>query len=463
MEEVGGEVDGTVADGDAEFAEAGEEFFLDLSGHAGLLGAGVFGGVGVGVWGEGAALGGGFVESEAGADAVVEDLEALGGGGVAEGEGLVVALLGGEEELGDHVPVDAADAFVAEHRAGAAGEAGVLEYGFVKVENALCVLPDEGGVDGVFGEGVKGGTEVVGFSEGGCETVVAVDILDDDRGVVGGEEGGQQGVSGGVGVGEFAAFEEGRDGAFGVEQEGVLVGAEEGAGEECVEDVGGLGGGGDAGGEVSDLSFEHGGESSDGKGGVVGGELEEVVGVAEAFGGLAGADAGVEELQDGVEEVGDAAGGEGCGGTEAAGVKVGAVEVVRRGEGVEEAFAVGVGAVGEEVSVGVEGAVESGEEVGDVDGEVERGGGAWGGKEVVEEVEVAAEVALGDHGDADADEGVVGVVPFGALGVEPDARAVDEVGDFASAGTRSFSASVAWRTMPSGAVSSLASAPRRGM
>lgn len=199
-----------------------------------------------------------------------------------------------------------------------------------------------------------------------------------------------------------------------------------------------MGGGGDAGGEVSDLSFEHGGESSDGKGGVVGGELEEVVGVAEAFGGLAGADAGVEELQDGVEEVGDAAGGQGCGGTEAAGVKVGAVEVVRRGEGVEEAFAVGVGAVGEEVSVGVEGAVESGEEVGDIDGEVERGGGAWGGKEVVEEVEVAAEVALGDHGDADADEGVVGVVPFGALGVEPDARAVDEVGDFCECGDEEF-------------------------
>jgi len=44
------------------------------------------------------------------------------------------------------------------------------------------------------------------------------------------------------------------------------------------------------------------------------------------------------------------------------------------------------------------------------------------------------EIAEGDHGDAVSHEGVVGVVPFGALGVHPDAGFGDEIGDFGQHG-----------------------------
>ncbi len=48
-------------------------------------------------------------------------------------------------------------------------------------------------------------------------------------------------------------------------------------------------------------------------------------------------------------------------------------------------------------------------------------------QQLLQEMDIAAQIIQGDHGQAMSDECVVRVIPFGALCVEPDAAVDDQV------------------------------------
>ena len=106
--------------------------------------------------------------------------------------------------------------------------------------------------------------------------------------------------------------------------------------------------------------------------------------------------------------------------------ELGEIEAV----GTIEWFAFGPTVVGEDV-------VEGDDEFGEGGGEVEFFLRSRG-DELLHEAEVAVEVTSGDDGEAGTGEGIVGIIPLGLLGVEPDAAAGDEVADFDSGGEEEF-------------------------
>ena len=218
----------------------------------------------------------------------------------------------------------------------------------------------------------------------------------------------------------------------GIEQVAVLVGAVERALAQGAEQGDDLVGGEHAGAEDGDLALEHRGEMTDGKSGRGFGETQEVVGVPEAVGAAVGAQRMIGVVEGAADETRDGLDGDGDGRAGTLAVNGVAVTGAGLAGGVNEDAAVFVvETIGRGERGGV--AVEDGSHFTKQDGD---GGGhrhvgpAEGGQHLVAQVgEETAQVGEGDDGKAVADEGVVGVVPLGTLGVHPDAAAGHEVGE----------------------------------
>ena len=108
----------------AQLGLAGQDGLLDHAGHARLLSAPPFGRVGIRIGRERAVIPRAFIESQASPDipVVFDERPAL--RIILKSAG---SLLRGQQQLGDHVPVDAAQAFVRKERPRATGEFIVME------------------------------------------------------------------------------------------------------------------------------------------------------------------------------------------------------------------------------------------------------------------------------------------------------------------------------------------------
>ena len=114
----------------AQLAPACQDLFLDLAGHARLLCAALAWRVAVGVGGKGTVGGSVLAVAKAVAHPAVVRLQRGQFWRCAVGR-LEHALLHRQQQLGHHVPVDAAQAFEGEHGAGSAGESVMLEQALV--------------------------------------------------------------------------------------------------------------------------------------------------------------------------------------------------------------------------------------------------------------------------------------------------------------------------------------------
>ena len=164
---------------DPQLTESRQDLFLDLAGHAGLLGAGMLRRVRVRVGREGAVLARSLVEAEPLANAIVQLTEATTGWfGFARLQGSEVALLRGQQELRHHVPIHRAESFETEHGPGTAGERLVVKDLFVQREERLP--QDANAIPDVDLELFESRTKLVGVLQVGVEPVLPLRILDDD-------------------------------------------------------------------------------------------------------------------------------------------------------------------------------------------------------------------------------------------------------------------------------------------
>ena len=154
----------------AQLAQAREDGLLDVAGHSGLLGAPRGRRVRIGIGGEGPVLGHGLLEAQARADAIVvgHQLPPQLGGAVLL-RGAADDLLHGQQELGHHVPVDAAQALVSHHDAGTSQVGVVVEDVLEEVQHRLAVAGHGFGPALLSGHASQGGRQVARVAEGGVE------------------------------------------------------------------------------------------------------------------------------------------------------------------------------------------------------------------------------------------------------------------------------------------------------
>mmetsp|Transcript_4001 Transcript_4001/g.7100 ORF Transcript_4001/g.7100 Transcript_4001/m.7100 type:complete len:233 (+) Transcript_4001:1145-1843(+) len=136
---------------EAQLPKPSEDLLLHLPSHARLLGSTPAWSVGVGVRREGPVLLRGLVEAEARPDLIVLLAEGRHGSGILGVQG---NLLGGQQQLGTHVPINAAQPLEREHGARPSSERLVVEdqlIGFHKlflVLGQLCMPGCQLGEDG---------------------------------------------------------------------------------------------------------------------------------------------------------------------------------------------------------------------------------------------------------------------------------------------------------------------------
>ena len=143
-EQAGIEADLAGADAQAPFSQAGDHFLFHAAGHSRLRRAACERSVGIWIGGKGAVFGGGFPEPEPGADVVValrQGLDVM--RRIAGVDAAPETFLGGQHQLGNHVPVNAADAFIGIHALGASVEVFVSEYIVKKLQDTGCLRGDE--------------------------------------------------------------------------------------------------------------------------------------------------------------------------------------------------------------------------------------------------------------------------------------------------------------------------------
>src|SRR2546429_3549035 len=180
-------------DGKAHLAEPGDDVLLDLSGHARLLGPGEPWRVRVRVGRDRTV----YLRRLVYADAVAYRLVVRADPGQGQHVGAAVPagpveyLVDGQQQLGHHVPVDAAEALVLVEGSRPAGERLVVEDLLVQVEQVRGIRGDQL-AQVVVGHGAQRGTQVAGVAEGGVEVQAAVDVADHDPAVAAPDQLGQQ-------------------------------------------------------------------------------------------------------------------------------------------------------------------------------------------------------------------------------------------------------------------------------
>ena len=427
------EGDRAAVDADAEFAETGDDFFLDLAGHAGLLRAGMAGRVRIGVGRERAVLARRLVEADAVAHAVVEFSQTLDLGRVRAGlERREKVFLHRQQQLRNHVPVDAAEAFETEHAARAAGKRPVVEDLLEQGLQGLPRLPVCGSVERfvVRGNGVELKRQVAGVGELAAEAITAVGVALQNSVVFAREHRERQRYRLDA-LGGYPVFiQKARQFPVRIKHEGVLIGAVDVAGIKRLEDLDCLGRRERAGAERGNLAFQHRVERVDLD--AAGLKIEQVVGMKQPVLAPAGGDAVVDGGKRVVQQVRDP-GQRLCARSAQALLPVDGFAIAARcpSEGFEAAQA-------------ERGAHRSGAELGPDFAQRGRGLGkpftdltrqvdlaGLVGQYLLQEGEVTAQVIKRDHGQSLSDQRVVGVVPLGTLGIEPDTAVEHEVAELA--------------------------------
>ena len=401
--------------------------------HARLLGAFATRGVRVGVCGERAVELGRLV----GADACV-DLEVV----VKQtahhlrrfllGDRVLGHLERRQAELGDHVPVNRAQAFVAEERAGPAGERLVVEDALVDGLHALLLFGHQGVVR--CGKVRQGGPQGFHVVEVAVEVEPAKAVLGDDVLVAVGQKLGQQRrVRHGLGV-QVVLVQEARQVLVGVEHVAVLVLPEQGAGLEGVEHLEAFLRVEQARAEHGHLTFQHFREVSDVHA-AIGFHRHQVVRVVQAVGPLVGPDGMLEVRERHLDEARQVRQRQ-CAFAAGEVLLVDFVAVVAGcgAQTVQDGAALGVGNVARRQPLVL---AQSGVDAAEAVQQFlrDRNFLVVGLRQDVLEVDQEpAEVVQRHHGHAVAHQGVVGVVPLRTLGVHPNAALGDEVGDFGEHG-----------------------------
>ena len=218
----------------AQFAEAAEQVFLDLSGHAGLLGALAARGVRIGVGREGAVEFGRLVRADARIDLeVMVEQTAHDVCRLRLGHGGLEHFVDGEAQLGHHVPIDGAESLVAEEGAGAAGEGLVVEDALVDGFNLLLLGGHKWLV--LSGQRSQGCAKRLDVVEVAVEVESAVAVLRHDVAVARRHERGEELGALDSGRIHVVLVEEAGQVLVGVEDVAVLVLPKQGAGLEGVE------------------------------------------------------------------------------------------------------------------------------------------------------------------------------------------------------------------------------------
>ena len=155
------------------------------------------------------------------------------------------------------MPVDAAEALVGVHGAGAAGEGVVLEDGFEHVEHGLAV-PRHGLAPALLlGEAIEGRGQVGRVPQVALEAAHAERVARDDGRVLRLEQLAQEWHGARLFIGHHVPLQKPGQLLLGIEEEALLVRAMEAALEEAREHPDGFGRLDDAGGEGGDLALEH--------------------------------------------------------------------------------------------------------------------------------------------------------------------------------------------------------------
>ena len=316
-------------------------------------------------------------------------------------------LLHRQQQLGHHVPVDTAQALKSEHRARTAGELVVLQHTLVSLGQRQQVCTQVG----------AGGFQVVPVGQRRGKAHHAVALLLQQVAAAAGQQRlhHRQGKCGGV---ELVALQEARQLAVGIEQEAVAPGLEQRAGKQRVQQRNRLGQRQIAAGQQRDLAFEH--RVKLGNIGLPGREVHQVVALEQAIGAPAGVQRGIQQRQQVLRQAGQQSRRRTC--EPAArmplvgGGPPGVEHATRR---IEKGAAAGT-AVHHLNRCGTQQIAKCGDRV------QRRGGqrkGLAGRGQRLQKHQKPPQMGQRDHRQAVAYQGVVGVVPLGPLGVQPQATA----------------------------------------
>ena len=254
--QAGIKADFAAGDPQAQFAKAGQHFFLHLAGHPGLLGAAVPGRMRIGVSRERPILGRRLVEADAFAYPVVQAAEAL-----ANLRPCIAfkrreeIFLHREQQLRNHVPVDATEALEAEHAPGTTSELAVPEHPFIQRAQRRARGLDVVTVEP--GQSIELRIQVADVGEVGIEAIAAVGVTRDNPVIVRSDHAPQQYEFLDCTGRDAVLLEKARQWTVGIQHEGALIGPVDVAAEQGLYQRRGRLRRDRAGAERGDLPLEH--------------------------------------------------------------------------------------------------------------------------------------------------------------------------------------------------------------
>ncbi|MPM54982.1 hypothetical protein SDC9_101765 [bioreactor metagenome] len=166
----------------AQLCQTGQDLFFDHARHTGLLGALTSRGVTVRISGEGAIFSGHFFEALTGAHIGIALHEPLQRGFALS---TLHGFLHGQQQFGDHMPVDAAQPFKGKKRAGAAGKLLVVEGGFKERLNGSAFLFHQSTKTSILLEGGQRSRHISAVAEITRKMVVTQFIAYQEAGIAG--------------------------------------------------------------------------------------------------------------------------------------------------------------------------------------------------------------------------------------------------------------------------------------